>query len=119
MKYSLFLLIALFSSLQTALADVGVLQWLWTWDQAEEKIRKGDIHVDDIPAILQWAINFFMYFAGTISLIFIIVGAYKILFGSLEQDKSKGKDTIFMALMGFGIAALAGFIIKLVIDNFT
>jgi hypothetical protein len=30
-----------------------------------------------------------MGIAGTISVIFVIIGAYKILFGSLQQDKTK------------------------------
>jgi len=34
-------------------------------------------------------INFFMGIAGTVAVIFVIVGAYKILFGSLQQDKTK------------------------------
>jgi type IV secretory pathway VirB2 component (pilin) len=60
-----------------------------------------------------------MEIAGTIAIIFIIIWAYKILFGSLEQDKTKWKDTIIMALSWFAIASLAWFIIKLIIDNFS
>jgi len=58
-----------------------------------------------------------MGIAGTISVIFIIIGAYKILFGSLQQDKTKGRDTIIMALGGFALAALAWFIIKVILAN--
>lgn len=39
-----------------------------------------------------------MGLAGTIAVIFVIIGAYKILFGSLQQDKTKGRDTIIAAL---------------------
>jgi type IV secretory pathway VirB2 component (pilin) len=60
-----------------------------------------------------------MEIAGTVAIIFIIIWAYKILFGSLEQDKTKWKDTIIMALSGFAIASLAWFIIKFIIDNFS
>ena len=80
-------------------------------------IRDWNIHLDDIPGILQSAINFFMGIAGTVAVIFVIIWAYKILFGSLQQDKTKGRDTIFMALWGFAIAALAWFIVKLILSN--
>lgn len=58
-----------------------------------------------------------MGLAGTIAVIFVIIGAYKILFGSLQQDKTKGRDTIIAALWGFALAALAWFIIKVLISN--
>jgi len=86
----------------------------WT---TQEAIRRWNIHTGDIPNIIKSAIDFFMSLAWTIAIIFIIIWAYKILFGSLEQDKTKWKDTIFMALWGFAIAALSWFIIKLIIDN--
>ncbi|MCP4523534.1 MAG: hypothetical protein GY828_04920 [Candidatus Gracilibacteria bacterium] len=80
--------------------------------------REGNkIHIDDIPCFIQGAINFFLGIAGTIAVIFIIIGAYKILFGSLSQDTTKGKDTIIMALTGFAIASLSWFIIKFLINN--
>lgn len=60
-----------------------------------------------------------MSIAGTIAVIFVIIGAYKILFGSLQQDKTKGRDTIISALGGFALAGLAWFIVRFIIDNFS
>lgn len=101
-------------------ADWWILgDFRWDEDETVKAIRTGDIHINDIPNILKWAINFFMEIAGTVAIIFIIIWAYKILFGSLEQDKTKWKDTIIMALSGFAIASLAWFIIKFIIDNFS
>ncbi len=62
------------------------------------RLRNGDVHLNDIPGAIKSTIDFFMGIAGTIAVIFIVVGAYKILFGSLEQDKTKGRDTIIAAL---------------------
>jgi len=73
--------------------------------------------MEDIPNILKWAIDFFMWIAWTIAIIFIIIWAYQILFGSLEQDKTKWKNTIIMALWGFAIASLAWLIIKFLLEN--
>ncbi|MCD5385122.1 pilin [Candidatus Gracilibacteria bacterium] len=113
MKKVFFTFIGYILSLQLTFADGGILGNI---DEAD--IRNGNIHVDDIPQILRGSIDFFITIAGTIAVIFIIIGAYKILLGSLEQDKTKGKDTIIMAIGGFALASLAWFIVKLLIDNF-
>ncbi len=114
MKKYFYYLVWIFSSMQTALANDA---WL-LWDSiSQEELRKWDIHTDDIPNIIKWAIDFWMWIAWTIAVIFIILWAFKILFWSLEQDKTKWKDTIIMAIFWFAIASLAWFIIRLVIDN--
>lgn len=114
MKYTLFSLVAYFSLFQNALAADGWVLWL-----SQSKIRKWEIHIDDIPVAIKNATNFFMGIAGTIAVIFVIIGAYKILFGSLQQDKTKGRDTIISALGGFALSGLAWFIVRFIIDNFS
>ena len=99
-------------TLQISFAD----SWIF-WGLTELEIRRWEIHTDDIPWIIKWAIDFFINIAWSIAIIFIIIWAYKILFGSLEQDKTKWKDTIIMALGWFVIASLAWFIVKIIIDN--
>lgn len=89
------------------------------WWTTEEKLRNWNIHTGDIPWIISWAVDFLMWFAGTIAIIFIIIGWYKIALWSLEQDKTKWKETIFMALSWFAVAALSYVIIQLIIDNFS
>lgn len=118
MKKLLYTIVWYLLSIQLTFADWGFL-WDFKGDatETEKALKTWDIHIDDIPVIIKWAIDFFMAIAWTVAIIFIIVWAYKILFGSLEQDKTKWKDTIIMALWGFAIAALAWFIVKLIIDN--
>ena len=91
------------------------------WFLAEnwDKLKRWTIGFDDIPEMIVYAINFFMWIAATISVIFIIIWAYQILFGSLSQDKTKWKNTIIMAIWWFILASLAWFIIKLIISNFS
>jgi hypothetical protein len=106
-------------SLQLSFAD-GWFLWNFRDDDPEKTetaLRNGDIVLKDIPNILKWAIDFFITIAGTIAIIFIIIWSYKILFGSLEGDQTKWKDTIIMAISWFAIASLAWFIVKLIIDN--
>jgi len=100
-------------------ADWGVLGNFkdWNADETEKALKTWDIHMEDIPVMIRNAIDFFITIAWTVAIIFIIVWAYKILFWSLEQDKTKWKDTIIMAIGWFALASLAWFIIKLIIDN--
>lgn len=95
-------------------ADAGILGWV-----SESQLRTWEIHTDDLPNIIKFAIDFIMGFAGTIAVIFIIIGAYQILFWSVSGDKSKWQATIKLALSGFALAACAWIIIKIVIDNFS
>lgn len=109
-------------TLQLTFAD-----WWILWNFAEKRwtgitdtetaLKNWDVHVSDIPNIIKWAIDFFITIAWTIAIIFIIIWAYKILLGSLEQDKTKWKDTIIMAIGWFAIASLAWFIVNLLINN--
>lgn len=119
LKNIAYIIIWYFSIINSSFADWWIL---WNFkdnnkEKTEEAIRKWDIHLEDIPVMIRWAIDFFMTIAWTVAIIFIIVWAYKILFGSLEQDKTKWKDTIIMALLWFALASTAWFIVKLILDN--
>lgn len=97
-----------------ALDDAGVLKWV-----TAEKLRNGNIHTDDIPKIIVGAIDYLMGIAGTVSIIFIIIGAYKLAFWSLDNDTGKGKETIILALSWLVLSSTAWLIFKVVIDNFS
>ncbi len=88
-----------------------------TGSLTKEEVRNWDIHFEDIPNIIRWIIDLLLWFAWTVAIIFIIIWAYKILFWSITQDKSKWKDTIIMALTWFAISSLARFIISFLISN--
>ena len=120
MKYIYYsLIVMILNSFQAVMAEGGIL-WDFKWEgNTQEAIRKWDITTDDIPNILIGAINFFMWIAGTVAIIFVIIGWYKILFGSLSQDKTQWKDTIIMALVWFVLAALSWFIVRAILDNFS
>lgn len=104
---------------EMAFADNTGVLWDFKGNPEETKkaLNNGDIHLDDIPNIIQSAINFFMGIAGTVAVIFVIIGAYQILFGSISQDKTKWRNTIIYALTGFALASLSWFIIRTIIDN--
>ena len=98
----------------TVFADAWVLGWVGV-----SEIRQGEIHLDNIPSILNTATDFLMWFAGTVSVVFIIIWAYKTAIGSLSNQKSAWKETILLALGGFVVASCAWVIMRIVIDNFS
>lgn len=61
--------------------------------------------------------NFFLAFAGTISVIMIIYGAFRLSTGSLESDKDTAKKIITASIIGFALAVSAWAIIKIVMTN--
>lgn len=116
MRYIFFTIIWIISSIKFSFANENDIWILWSWVSSWD-LRNWDIHIDDIPNIIRWMIDFAMWIAWTIAIIFIIFWAYQILFWSIEQDKSKWKNTIIMAIIWFAIASLSWFIIKVIIDN--
>ena len=104
--------------------NTGLLNWIiekevdWKKMSGVERIRTWEIHLDDIPNVIHSLINTFIWIAWTVSVVFVIVWAYKVLFGSFENEHTKWRDTIVMAITGFAISVLAWFIVKFVFDNF-
>lgn len=104
------------TNIQTIQAEsLGLLEWVWD----KEKLRTGNVHLEDIPNVINSMINIFLGMAWTIAVIFVIIGAYKLLLGSLKQDPIKWRETIIMALTGFAISVLSWFIVKFIFNNFS
>lgn len=116
MKKIFFIMLWNLFLLNNVFADWGIIWGDWI---TAEKLRKWDIHTEDIPVAIKNAIDFGIWIAWTIAIIFIIIWAYKILFGSLKQDTTDWKNTIIYAISWLVIASLAWVIIKLILDNFS
>ena len=113
---TLYLLVT--TNIQTYAIWSWLLWWVWTGSGATKKIKDWDLHFDDIPNVLQYLIDAFLWIAWTVAVLFVIVWAYKLLFGSLKSDHTKWRETIVMAISGFAISALAWFIVKFIFSNF-
>ena len=111
------------AKLTYAVNDAWILGWWSIWGDQERcitaaELKNWDMHLDDFPCIVNGMINIFMWFAATLAVIFIIIWAYQILFWSIEWNKTKGKETIIMALWWFTLAAFSWLIIKFILSNF-
>jgi hypothetical protein len=114
MKKAFFYIAWLILTLRTTYAENSWILWN---ELTDEQVKRWEIHIDDIPGIIKWIIDFWIWIAWTVAVIFIIIWAYQVLFWWLAWDKSKWKNTIIMAISWFAIASLAWFIIRLLIDN--
>jgi len=103
------------TQINTYAAWKGLLEWT---SGGVEKIRKWELGLNDIIWTIKWMIEIFLGLAWTISVIFVIIWAYKLLWWSTKWDITQWRTTIVMALTGFAISALAWFIVKFIFDNF-
>lgn len=94
--------------------------WIFWGCLEATDIRNGNFEVENIACTIDNAINFFMWIAGTIAVIFIIIWAYQMVFSSLTWwDRAKWKKTVILAISWFVLAAFSWVIIKFIIDNFS
>lgn len=106
--------VAILSQVRSAFADAGFIGGNGI---TEEKIRKGDFSFEDIPKVIMNSTNFFLSFAGTVSVVMVIYGAFRLSLGSVESDKDTAKKIITAALIGFALAVSSWAIIKVVMTN--
>ncbi|MFH1375870.1 MAG: hypothetical protein ABIH35_04350, partial [Patescibacteria group bacterium] len=79
-----------------------------------KSFRTGEFELWQLGDYVQYLIEVLIYFAGGISVLFIVIGGYKYMIGSVSDDKEAGKKTIMYALGGFVIAVLAWTIVNFV-----
>ena len=81
-----------------------------------DMIRSGDIHLRNIPCFIKFFTQTLVGIAGSISVVFIMVGGYRYVISTEEDAKSGGKKTIIYALIGLAVSLLAWVIIDLVLQ---
>lgn len=72
---SAFAAVAVLAQIRSAFADAGFIGGNGI---TETKIKNGDFTFDDIPKVVMNATNFFLGFAGTVSVTMIIYGAFRL-----------------------------------------
>lgn len=79
------------------------------------KIRTGNIHLRNIPCFVKFFTQTLIAMAGSLSVIFVMLGGYKYVIGN-EQIKAEGKKTIIYALVGLVVTLAAWIIVDLVLQ---
>lgn len=72
-----------------------------------------------VPKYIQYLITMIVDIAGTIAVIFIMVGGFKYILSGVAEDKEAGKETIKNAIIGLIITGLAWIIVTGVISIVT
>lgn len=82
-------------------------------------IKTGRISLQMVPYFITYISNFLLSIVGLISMLFIVLGGYQYVAGGLTEQKEKGKQYIYHALLGMGIAIMAWVIVNMVITIIT
>ncbi len=77
-----------------------------------EAFMTGKFELWQLGDYVQYLIEVLIFFAGGIAVLFVVIGGYKYLIGSVAEDKEGGKKTIGYALGGLAIAVLAWTIVN-------
>jgi hypothetical protein len=78
-------------------------------------IQTGDIHLRNIPCFIKFITQTIIGAAGSIAVLFVMIGGYKYVVLP-DEDKDKAKKTITHALIGLAVSLMAWIIIDLVIQ---
>ncbi len=79
-----------------------------------DMIRTGEMHLWNIPCYIKFITQTLVGLAGTLAVIFVMIGGYKYVIGR-DEDKDAAKKTITYALIGLAVSLMAWIIIDLVL----
>ncbi len=80
-----------------------------------DRIRTGNITLRQIPCFIKYFSQTLIAVAGSLSVIFVMVGGYRYTIGSDEQ-KDVAKKTITYALIGLAVSLLAWIMVDIVLQ---
>ena len=83
-----------------------------------QAIRTGDIHLRHIPCFIKYFAQTLIGIAGTLAVIFVMIGGYRYVLGSDEQ-KDEAKRTILYALIGLAVSLMAWILVDIVLQFIT
>ena len=79
-----------------------------------DMIRTGEMHLWNIPCYIKFITQTLVSLAGTLAVIFVMIGGYKYVIGR-DEDKDAAKKTITYALIGLAVSLMAWIIIDIVL----
>jgi hypothetical protein len=81
-------------------------------------IRNGTISLRQIPCFIKFFSQTLIALAGTLSVIFIMIGGYKYVLGA-DKANDEAKRTITYALIGLAVSLLAWILVDIVLQLIT
>ena len=83
-----------------------------------QMIRTGDITLRQIPCFIKYFSQTLIAIAGSLSVIFVMVGGYRYVLGA-DEAKDEAKKTITHALIGLAVSLLAWIMVDIVLQLLT
>jgi hypothetical protein len=83
-----------------------------------QAIRTGDLHLRQLPCFIKYFSQTLIGIAGTLSVIFVMIGGYQYVLGA-DEKKDDAKRTILYALVGLAVSLLAWILVDVVLQFFT
>ena len=83
-----------------------------------DAIRTGNIHLRHIPCFIKYFSQTLIAIAGTLSVIFVIIGGYRYILGA-DTGKDDAKRTILYALIGLAVSLMSWILVDIVIQFVT
>ena len=80
-----------------------------------DAIRTGNIHLRHIPCFIKYFSQTLIGVAGSLSVIFVMIGGYRYVIGADEQ-KDAAKKTITYALIGLVVSLMAWILVDIVLQ---
>ena len=78
-------------------------------------IRSGDISLRQIPCFIKFFSQTLIAIAGTLSVVFVMIGGYRYVLLS-DEGKDDAKRTITYALIGLAVSLLAWILVDIVLQ---
>jgi len=80
-----------------------------------QAIRTGDISLRQIPCFIAYFAQVLIGLAGTLAVIFVMIGGYRYVIGNPEE-KEKAKKTFTYALIGLAVTLMAWILVDIVLQ---
>lgn len=77
-------------------------------------LKSGRFHLFMVPYMIRYFVELIIQLSGLVCVLYIVVGAYQYIIGSVSENKQQGKDTITNALIGLVITLMAWIIVNVV-----
>ena len=78
-------------------------------------IRTGNLSLRQIPCFIKYFSQTLIAIAGSVAVIFVMVGGYRYVLGG-DTDKDPAKKTITYALVGLAVSLLAWIMVDIVLQ---
>jgi len=84
-----------------------------------EKIQKGTVALNDIPAMIFGLIDLLTKLAGSLAVIMLIIGGFQLMVAGATEAKEGAKKTVTYAIVGIIVTFSAWIIVNVIMVQLT